>query len=101
VEHGEWEPAASAQRGRHEARTQKAPGGAADLAIGALLAGLAAEVVVPWAVIWLSNVLIFDIPAWSLWLVFGVPAPLTFSAALILWVLRARRQAGPRQDSGR
>jgi hypothetical protein len=59
-----------------------------------LLAGLAAGVVAPWAVIWLSDALVFDIPPWSLGLVFGVPAALTFLAVLIQWVLRAwSRQA--------
>jgi hypothetical protein len=35
--------------------------------------GLMAEFILPWAVIWLSDMFFFDIPGWSLWLLFGAP----------------------------
>jgi hypothetical protein len=86
--------AASGRRGRHGPRRSRARRGAADPIIVTLLAGLAAEVVGPWAVIWLSDALVFDIPAWSLGLVFGVPAALTILAVVIQRALRAwSRQA--------
>jgi hypothetical protein len=95
AERNQRKPAVSGRRGRHGPRRGRdALRGAADPIIGTLLAGLAAVVVVPWAVIWLSDALVFDIPAWSLWLVFGVPVALTFLAVLIQWVVRAwSRQA--------
>jgi hypothetical protein len=68
----------------------------ADPIVVTLVAGLVAEAVVPWAVIWLSDALVFDIPAWSLWLIFGVPAALTFLAMLLQGVTRARRRQAPR-----
>ncbi|HEY1931704.1 MAG TPA: hypothetical protein VGG99_06825 [Acetobacteraceae bacterium] len=43
----------------------------------------------PWAIIWLSDALVFDVPAWSLWLIFGVPAALAFLAVLIEWTVQA------------
>jgi hypothetical protein len=50
--------------------------------------GLMAEFMLPWAVIWLSNIFFFDIPAWSLWLLFGGPPALSLLAMLIHWALR-------------
>ena len=47
--------------------------------------GLAAGVIVPWAVIWVSDLLFFDAPAWSQWVIFGGPAALSLLATLILW----------------
>jgi hypothetical protein len=47
--------------------------------------GLAAGVIVPWAVIWVSDLLFFDVPAWSQWVIFGGPATLSLLATLILW----------------
>ena len=47
--------------------------------------GLAAGVVVPWAVIWVSDLFFFDVPAWSRWVIFGGPAALSLLATLILW----------------
>lgn len=46
----ERNPAGSARRGRHGSHGHQAPRGAADPIIVTLLAGLAVEVVVPWAV---------------------------------------------------
>ena len=54
--------------------------------------GLAAGVVVPWAVIWVSDLLFFDVPAWSQWVIFGGPAALSLVATLILWDGRTSSQ---------
>jgi hypothetical protein len=50
--------------------------------------GLMAEFILPWAAIWLSNMFFFDIPGWSLWLLFGGPPVLSLAAVLIHWALR-------------
>jgi hypothetical protein len=50
--------------------------------------GLMAEFILPWAVIWLSDMFFFDIPGWSLWLLFGGPPALSLLAMLIHWALR-------------
>jgi hypothetical protein len=50
--------------------------------------GLMAEFILPWAVIWLSDTFFFDIPGWSLWLLFGAPPALSLLAMLIHWALR-------------
>jgi hypothetical protein len=57
-----------------------------------LCIGLAAELILPWAVIWLSDVFVFDIPAWLPWLVFGVPAALSLLAVLVYLTSRKRSQ---------
>jgi hypothetical protein len=49
--------------------------------------GLIAEFILPWAVIWLSDMFFFDIPGWSLWLLFGAPPVLSLLAILIHWGL--------------
>jgi hypothetical protein len=54
--------------------------------------GLAAGVIVPWAVIWVSDLLFFDVPAWSQWVIFGGPAALNLLATLILWDMRTWSQ---------
>jgi hypothetical protein len=53
-----------------------------------LSTGLAAEVIVPWAVVWLSDILLFDFPTWSPWVVFGAPPVLSLLAMLIHWDLQ-------------
>jgi hypothetical protein len=50
--------------------------------------GLMAEVFLPWAVIFLSNMFVFDVPGWSVRLIFGGPPALSLAAALIHWALR-------------
>jgi membrane protein implicated in regulation of membrane protease activity len=50
--------------------------------------GLMAEFILPWAVIWLSDMFFFDIPGWSLWLLFGGSPALSLLAMLIHWALR-------------
>ena len=50
--------------------------------------GLVAEFVLPWAVIWLSDMFFLDIPKWSLWLLFGGPPALSLAAVLIHLALR-------------
>ena len=53
-------------------------------------AGLIAEFILPWAAIWLSDIFFFDIPVWSLWLLFGSPPALSLLAMLIHWALWTR-----------
>jgi hypothetical protein len=55
--------------------------------------GLMVESILPWSLIWLSDVFFFDVPGWSLWLLFGGPPTLSLLAILIHWVLR--RSASP------
>jgi hypothetical protein len=50
--------------------------------------GLMAEFILPWAVIWLSDMFVFGIPGWSLWLLFGGPPALSVAAVLIYLALR-------------
>lgn len=45
-------------------------------------AGLVAEFVLPWTLIGLSDMFLFDTPAWSLWAVFGGPPAITLVAIL-------------------
>jgi hypothetical protein len=54
--------------------------------------GLAAAAIVPWAVIWVSDLFFFDVPAWSQWVIFGGPVALSLLAALIRWDVRAWSQ---------
>jgi hypothetical protein len=53
-----------------------------------LFTGLVAEVIVPWAVIWLSDLFFFDVPAWSQSIIFGGPPALGLLAMLIHLDLR-------------
>jgi hypothetical protein len=55
--------------------------------IGAI--GLAAEVMLPWALIWLSDTFFFDVPSWSQWVVFGGPPALSLLAAFVYRASRA------------
>jgi hypothetical protein len=57
--------------------------------------GLTAEFILPWGVIWLSDMFFFDIPGWSLWLLFGGSPALTFLATLIHWALRTWSKRPP------
>jgi hypothetical protein len=86
----EWEPTTSIRQAGHQQVTYRARGRPIDPVIVILLAGLAAEIILPWAVLWLSDVFFFDIPAWSQWLVFGFPPALTVLAMLMQWALRTR-----------
>ena len=54
--------------------------------------GLAVAVILPWAVIWVSDLFFFDVPAWSQWVIFGGPAALSLLATLILWDMRTWSQ---------
>ena len=56
-----------------------------------LLAALVAEIILPWLLIGISNLYLFDIPAWALWLIFAGPpaaASLAIGTAVIVasWV---------------
>ena len=57
--------------------------------------GLMAEFILPWAIIWLSDMFFLDIPGWSLWLLFGGPPALTLAAVLIHLALRTRLKQPP------
>jgi hypothetical protein len=61
---------------------------ATDLVVVILFTGLVAEVILPWAVIWLSDMFFFDVPAWSQWVIFGGPAVLSLLAMPVYWDLR-------------
>jgi hypothetical protein len=50
--------------------------------------GMAAESFFPWALIWSSDIFLFDVPAWSLWLVFGGPLTFTILALIVYWASR-------------
>jgi hypothetical protein len=50
--------------------------------------GLMAELILPWVVIWLSDMFFFDIPGWSLWRLFSGPPALSLAAVLIHLALR-------------
>jgi len=63
--------------------------------------GLVAEFVLPWTLIGLSDLFLFDTPAWSLWAVFAGPPVITLVAILAhliakTWILGCRSTAkGP------
>ena len=50
--------------------------------------GLMAQLILPWAAIWLSDIFFFDIPPWLLWLLIGGPLAFSLLAILIHWALR-------------
>jgi hypothetical protein len=52
--------------------------------------GMAAEVILPWILIWISDVFLFDVPAWSQWLVFGGPLAFTVLALIVYRAARPR-----------
>lgn len=79
----ERNPATTVRQGRHTPRTYRAPRSPADPIIVTLLVGLVTEAVLPWAAIWISDVFVFDIPTWLLWVVFSVSPVLTGLAVLI------------------
>jgi hypothetical protein len=62
-------------------------------------AGMVAEFILPWALIGLSDLFLFDTPAWSTWAVFGTPPVITLVAVLGRLVV-ARRARGSRSVSG-
>ena len=70
-------------------RARRGPAGAVMLI---LLAGLALEAILPWVVLWLSDVFFFDTPAWSRWLVFGVPPALSVLVVLLYRALGASHE---------
>lgn len=87
---GSQAPARGTGRTPHTPGPRYDPAGPAILILGAVLA---AEVILPWAAIWLSDLLVCDIPTWSLWLMFGAPPALGLLAAAIH---RARSRHGAR-----
>ena len=60
--------------------------------------GLAGEVIVPWATIWLSDWLVFDVPHWALWPIFGGPIALGLSSALVVRFLQKSTSAQSAED---
>jgi hypothetical protein len=80
---------------------RRARGEPVDPLIVILCAGLVTEMILPWIVIWLSDIFVFDIPIWSEWLAFGLPPVLSLLAVLILWVKRTWSGAVPVRVAGR
>jgi hypothetical protein len=58
-----------------------------------LAVGVVGELIVPWAVIGLSNWLSFDVPFWALGPIFAGPPTLALATALIVWLVYVRRLA--------
>jgi hypothetical protein len=58
--------------------------------------GLMTELILSWVVIWLSDRFFFDIPGWSLWLLFSGPLALSLAAVLIHLTLRSWLKQPPR-----
>ena len=74
----------------------RARGEPAGVAALILCVGLALEAILPWAMIWLSDVFVFNTPAWSRWLVFGAPPVLSILALVLYQALGAgSRQLRP------
>lgn len=83
-------PKASPQKKRRRSRPRKVGQQQGSQVTPFLVAGLVGEVIVPWGVVWLSDMLGFDVPAWSEWPIFGGPLALTLMAMLIYWAVRTR-----------
>jgi hypothetical protein len=66
-----------------------------------LALGIAGEVIVPWAVIELSNLVVFDVPSWALWPIFAGPITLALATALVVWLLDKDRPPRPGHDCDR
>lgn len=64
--------------------------GSARAVILVFCVGLALEATLPWVMIWLSDLFVFDTPDWSRWLVFGAPAVLSVLALVVYKALGAR-----------
>jgi hypothetical protein len=86
----ERKSAVSASANRRKPATDRGRSGPAAAVVLIFCVGLALEVALPWAVIWLSDVFLFDIPAWSRWLVFAAPMALSVLALLVYEVLGTR-----------
>jgi hypothetical protein len=79
-----------------------ARGGPAGVVTLIFCVGLALEATLPWAMIWLSDLFVFDTPAWSRWVVFGGPAVLSVLALMLYEVLGAgSRQLSPASVTAR
>ncbi len=62
--------------------------------VGAILAvAVTAEVVLPWVLIEISNLFVFDIPSWSLWAIYAGP-PLVAAVAVVVEMVLARWLGG-------
>jgi hypothetical protein len=54
-----------------------------------LSTGLFGGFVLPWLVLWLSDLFLFDVPGWSQWLAFVGPPAIGLLLVLIRWAARA------------
>jgi hypothetical protein len=72
---------------RKKTPVERVRGGPAGVVILIFCVGLALEATLPWAMIWLSDLFVFDTPAWSRWLVFGAPVVLSVLALVLYQAL--------------
>jgi uncharacterized membrane protein YdjX (TVP38/TMEM64 family) len=84
----EWHAEMHIRQPREATVAQQAQRQPADPIPVILATGVAAELILPWTVIWLSNVFMFDTPDWLRWLVFVAPLALGLLATLPYWVVR-------------
>ena len=84
----DWNKRASSGRSYELASARGPVPGRNDLTLVILFFGVAAELLVPWTVIWLSDLFVFDVPVWAAWAIFGGPLAL---GLLVLVVYRALR----------
>ncbi|HTW70435.1 MAG TPA: hypothetical protein VME47_11145 [Acetobacteraceae bacterium] len=89
----EWSPRALPERDHSRSLRSEQPQQPASITALILFFGVAAELIIPWLVIWLSDVFVFDVPAWLTWLSFGGPLAIGLVAMLVYWTLRALRNA--------
>jgi hypothetical protein len=75
---------------RAEIAATSAPTSPAVLILGA---GAVAELVLPWALIGLSDLFLFDTPTWSVWTAFASPPAITLAALLTYHALKRRALA--------
>ena len=88
--------ALSISASRRKPAMDRAVGGSASVVMLILCAGVALGAVLPWAMIWLSDVFVFDTPAWLRWLVFGAPPALSLLGLVLYQALgAASRQLWP------
>jgi hypothetical protein len=80
-------PMPDAEPLRAEIAATSAPTSPAVLILGA---GAVAEFVLPWALIGLSDLFLFDTPAWSVWTAFASPPAITLAALLAYHALKRR-----------
>jgi len=87
--HEEWSPRTSLRQADRRSNSRASRLEKPDLTVPILFFGVAAELIVPWLVIWLSDLLVFDVPMWATWLAFGGPLALGLLVLAIYRVFRA------------